>query len=110
GVGTALIRREAGTRMTREPAHMHLVDDGLGPWAVKRGICFSVELIRVNYYALYRGVGVCARLAGGAPAVLRGDDNALSVRIEKHLVCVETKTSLRLIRTSHPIAVDLPRL
>ena len=60
---------------------------------MKRGIAFPVELIRVNYYALHRSARVCARLAGGAPAVVCGNDNALSVRIEKHLVCVETKTS-----------------
>src|SRR6185436_4962830 len=89
---------------------MHLVDDGPGPWAVKRGIAFPVEPIRVNYYTFHRSAGVCARLAGGAPAVVRGNDNALSVGIKKHLLCVETKTSFRLVRTSHSITVDLPRL
>ena len=61
---------------------------------MKRGIAFPVELIRVNYM-LFIACRCLRPACWRRAAVVRGNDNTLSVRIEKHLVCVETKTSFR---------------
>jgi hypothetical protein len=76
---------------------------------VKRGVSSPVELIGVNDRILHCRSGVVSRFACGATAVTWGRDDALPVRIEKHLTGVETEASFRLERASDAVAINLPR-
>jgi hypothetical protein len=95
--------------MTGEPAHVHFVDDGPGPGVVERDIALPVELAGINDHTLHCPGGILSRLAGRVATVARGHDDALPVRIEKHLTGVETEASLRLERASDAVAINLPR-
>jgi hypothetical protein len=92
-VGAAPLWRNFGTRVARESAYVHFVNDSPGPWVAERRIALPIEFVVVDDHAFHRCGGIVSRIAGGAATVGRGHYNTLPVWIEKNLAGIETKAS-----------------
>src|SRR6516165_2232716 len=93
--------------MSGEPADMQLVDDSLCKGPSWRCVTLPIVVARVDHYAPERGGGVVARIASRLPAATRRPGNAFPVRVEQHLVVVETQPPSGIERSGHTVAVKL---
>ena len=106
---------------SREPLHVHLVDDGVGPRGRGRPVVLPVE-VRVDHDALRNRVGVVLRVTDevrvlGAARHVRKRVSAvplhrpldrLRVGVDQQLVRVEAVTRARIVRTVDAVPVALP--
>src|SRR5262249_57212946 len=81
GVGAALVLGDTGTRMARETADVHFVDDRARRWPVKRRVALPVVRGRVDDDAFHRRRCIIARAAGGLTAIALRHNDAATVRI-----------------------------
>ena len=68
--------------MCGETAHVHLVDDCARPGPFQGYVTFPVIRVRVRDYALHGRGGVISFQARGFTAVVLGDGNAASIRVQ----------------------------
>ena len=96
--------------MTREAAHVKLVEDGLGKGPIERLIALPVVTGGIGHDALHRHRGVVARPARGQAIVRIGNRYCEPVRIEEDLFGIEPKTTFRCERPMRAVRIDLPLL
>jgi hypothetical protein len=109
GIGAALRRGDARARMPGEAADMHLVDDRVRERPSQGRIVLPVVGGGINDDALQRRSDIVPRTTCGLPAAPRVPGDAFPVRVEQHLIRVETQSSRRIGRSSDPVGIDLAR-
>ena len=107
GVGAARLLSDPRARMAREPAHVRLVHDCARGRPAQRRVPFPLVRVRVHHHALHRRGGVVTVLGSRSAPVAVRHDHAAPVRVEEHLLGVESQPARRVGRTLHAIAVDL---
>ena len=113
----------AHARMTaREPFHVHLVDDGVGPRGRRRPVVLPVEVLvdddalgdrRRVVVTVRHEIGVRIRsrnVRQGVRTVMQHRPlDRLRIRVDQQLVRIEAVADGRVVRTVHAIPVALPR-
>src|SRR4029453_9596801 len=97
-------------RVAGEPSHVQLVNDRPGGRPLKRRVAFPIVGLWIDHHALHGGRGVVALAARSLAAVIFGNDDAASIRIEEHLRGVEPRPAPWIVWTLDAVGVELPRL
>src|SRR5262249_51423035 len=100
---------DAGAGMTREAAHVHLVDDGLRRWPLQWRIALPVVGRHVEHDALHRRAGIVARAARIGWSVTLWNRDSAAVGIEENLGRIEAHAARGIERSADLIAVQLAR-
>jgi len=96
--------------MASEPSHVKLVNHGLGEGPLERQIALPVIPIGIGYDAFHGQAGIVSRPRRSPPVVSFWDCYSEPVRIEEHLLGVETISMLRGEWPMRPVGIYLPRL
>ncbi len=96
--------------MTRETAHVHLVDNGLCRWALQRCITLPVVCARIDHNALHRGCSIVPGFTRRLAVVVCGDDHTSAIGVEKHFVAIKAQTNCGIHWSVNPVGIDLARL
>ena len=95
--------------MPGKPADMHLVDDRVSERPSQGRIVLPVVGGRINDHALQRRSGIVPWTMCGLPAAPGGPGNAFPIRVEQHLIGVETRSLRQVEGAVDTIGVDLAR-
>ena len=109
GVGATLRLHDARARMPGEPADMHLINDRFRKGSAERGIPLPVIRAGVDDNALRCRRGIVPPVPCGLTAASCRPGNTFPVRVEQHLVRVETQPPLGVEWPGNAVAVDLAR-
>src|SRR4029077_1199556 len=96
--------------MSREAAHVHLVNDGLRSPSAKRSIAFPIVRMRIDDDALHRRRGVVTSAARRFAAVILWNGDDAPVRIQQHLGGIKPQATRRIEGSLDTVAIELPRL
>src|SRR5262245_62884856 len=96
--------------MASEPSHVQLVNHGLGKGPLERQIALPVITIGIGYDAFHGQAGIVSRPRRSPPVVSVWDCYSEPVRVEEHLLGVETTSMLRGEWPVRPVGIHLPRL
>ncbi len=81
--------------MTREAAHMKLVDHRLGEGSLQRQVAFTVVASGIGDDAFHRYRGIVAGPARGFAVIAFGERHGQTIRVEENFLAIEAKTSFR---------------
>src|SRR6185503_15634382 len=109
-VGAARVLRNARTRMAREAANVHFINDLTLGGKPQRRVAFPIIGGCVNHYVLHCHRGIVALKTSGVAAVVWRNNDAAPVWVEEQFGRVESQPARRIIRTVDAISVDLSRL
>ena len=107
GVRASLPRRDTRARVPGEAAHVQLVDDRFRERPPQRCVAFPVVTAGIRDHALHRTCDVVAGAARGAAAVVVGHRHRQAVRIEQHLLRIESEPAFRRGCAVGAVRVDL---
>src|ERR1700733_11453249 len=109
GVGAAFGGCHPGARMSREPADMHLVDDGSLERMARRCIVLPIIGGGIDNDALECGGGIVSWLVSRLAAPCGWPRDAFAVGIEQHFAGVEAQAVCRVEQSLGTKCVELAR-
>ena len=109
-VCTALIGGDTRAGMASEPRNMELVNHGFRDGPFERQIALPVIKTGIGYDAFHGYGDIIARPCGGQAVVCLGDGRGETVGIEKDLLGVKPKTTVRIKGPVCPVGIHLARL
>ena len=109
-VRPALVDRDTRAGMACEAPHMQLVNHGLGKGPLERPIAFPIVPVGIGHDAFHRHRDIVAGPRRSPAVVCPGDGYDKPVRVEKHLLGVEPKSTARIESPVRAVGIHLARL